>query len=203
MTRILKGNPWIICNCWLIIHAWDRKVNPKELDFSKVPLWVQLWGLPLHCKSIMIGEQIGSQIGQVLDTSLYEYPDNAKIVKVKFLHDLSSPIKVGLYIGNDEDGINLVDFRYETLPMFCFRCGLVYHNEDICSSVPSPSYTGGSGHTNPSGAWLRSRIYDRRILDKKEKVFSSNPMKSVSGAQFSPIPKGLLENMAKLNMNKQ
>lgn len=93
LTRILKGNPWIIRNCWLVLHSWDRKINPSELDFSKIPLWVQMWGLPLHCRSICMGNQIGSQIGQVLDVGLYDYPDSARIVKAKILFDINSPYK--------------------------------------------------------------------------------------------------------------
>ncbi len=39
-------------------------------------------------------------------------------------------------------------------------------------------------------------------MDRKEKIFSSNPLKSVSGGLFSPIPKGLMAKMANLNMNQ-
>ncbi|RHN49205.1 hypothetical protein MtrunA17_Chr7g0272021 [Medicago truncatula] len=40
------------------------------------------------------------------------------------------------------------------------------------------------------------------MIEKKDKIFSSNPLKSVSGSQFSPIPKSLLNKMAKINMNQ-
>jgi hypothetical protein len=202
LNRIIKGSPWIIRNCWLVLHAWDRKINPNELEFTKVPLWVQIWGLPLHCKSIIMGEQIGSQIGQVLDVGTYEYPENAKIVKTKILFDISHPIRAGLYIGSEVDGINWVDFRYENLPMFCFKCGLVGHNEENCISLSPQVYQAEEGSTNPRGAWLRSRIYGRRTLEKKDKVFSSNPLKSLSGKQFSPVPKGQLGKFANLSVNQ-
>jgi hypothetical protein len=45
-------------------------------------------------------------------------------------------------------------------------------------------------------------VYGRRILEKKEKNFSSNPLKSLSGGQFSPIPKGLMNKMARLSVNQ-
>lgn len=48
VQRILKGNPWIIRNCWLILHGWDRNMDVSRLDFSSVPLWIQFRGLPLH-----------------------------------------------------------------------------------------------------------------------------------------------------------
>lgn len=112
------------------------------------------------------------------------------------------PIRAGLYIGNDMDGINWIDLRYENLPMFCFQCGLLGHNEDNCTSSHSPNQSTNEGYTNPRGAWLRSRIYCKRILDKKYKVINSNPLKSNSGGQFSPVPKGLLAKFAHLNMKQ-
>lgn len=52
-----------------------------------------------------------------------------------------------MYIGNNNDGISWIDFRYENLPMFCFGCGLVGHNIDNCRNTQLP-FEGG---TNPRG----------------------------------------------------
>lgn len=104
-----------------------------------------------------------------------------------------------MYLGNYNDGISWVDFRYENLPMFCFGCGMVGHNIDHCRNPHLP-FEGG---TNPRGAWLRSRNYGRRIFERPEKTFSSNPLKSLSGGPFSPIPKGLLAQMEAMKISRQ
>jgi len=65
---------------------------------------------------------MGAQIGTVQDVGINVFPENAKIVKVK------KPIRAVMFIGNDEDGINWVDFRFENFPMFCFGYGLFGHN---------------------------------------------------------------------------
>jgi hypothetical protein len=57
-----------------------------------------------------MGEEIGAKIGEVMDVGLYDYPDNARILKAKVLVDIATPIRAGMYIGNDVDGVNWVDF---------------------------------------------------------------------------------------------
>lgn len=199
ITRILKGEPWIIRNVWLKLHLWNRSTNIQELDFKHVPLWIQFWGLPLHCKTTAMGFQLGTQVGKVEESAVYEYPDNAKIIKIKVQFDISTPIRAGMYIGHEEDGINWVDFRFENLPLFCFKCGLIGHAEDNCE-VYSEEIPEGS--INPRGPWLRSKVYGKRINDKRDQRFHSNPLKSVSGSNFSPIPKAMTEMMANLQIRK-
>lgn len=199
INRILKGEPWIIRNVWLKLYLWNRNTNIQELDFTHAPLWIQVWGLPLHCKTIAMGHQIGAQIGKLEEAAIYEYPNNAKIIKVKVQYNISNPILAGMYIDNENDEINWVDFRYENLPLFCFKCGLIGHSNDNCEEISTKLST---RTVNTRGPWLRSNVYGRRIHEKKENKFHSNPMKSVNAKQYSPIPKVMLEMMENLKNKK-
>jgi len=199
ISRVLKGEPWIIKNVWLKLYLWNISTIIQDLDFQHAPLWIQVWGLPLHCKTVAMGMQLGSQIGKVEEAAVYDHLDNAKIIKIKMQFDITKPVRASMYIGNDQDGINWVDFRYENLLLFCFKCGIIGHSLENCednnSGLPE-------GIVNPRGPWLRSTVYGKRIHEKKDKKFHSNPMKSVSGSQFSPIPKAMLEQMANLKIRK-
>jgi hypothetical protein len=199
INRILKGEPWIIRNVWLKMHLWNMNTNIQELDFMHAPLWIQVWGLPLHCKTVAMGYQLGAQIGQVEESAIYEYPNNAKIIKVKVEFNITNPILAGMYIGNINDDMNWVDFRYENLPLFCFQCGLIGHSFDNCED---DSKKLPEGAVNPRGPWLRSNIYGKRVHEKKEHQFHSNPMKSVSGKMYSPIPKAMMDMMADLRIRR-
>ncbi|KAL3500263.1 hypothetical protein ACH5RR_039356 [Cinchona calisaya] len=45
-----------------------------------------------------------------------------------------------------------VDFKYEKCPYFCYRCGIIGHNEKDCNTI------GGKGdyQGNQFGAWLKA-----------------------------------------------
>jgi len=146
-----------------------------------------------------MGFQLGAQLGKVEESAIYEYPNNAKIIKIKVQFDIYSPIRADMHIGHEDDGINWVDFRFENLPLFCFKCGLIGHAENNCA-VDSAEFPEGT--VNPRGPWLRSNVYGKRVNEKRDQRFHINPMKSVSGSKFSPIPKAMLEMMASLKIKK-
>jgi hypothetical protein len=199
IQKALRGNPWLIRNCWFMVHLWDRKINPSNIDFRHVPAWIQIWGLPIHCKTVTMGKHLGSQLGKVEDSTLYDYPQKARIVKIKVSINIEEPIRHGMFIGNTRDGINWVDFRYENLPMFCFNCGLIGHVQDNCAN---PVLDLPEGGVNPRGPWLRSSIFGKRVHENRDNRFHSNPLQSASGGQFSPIPKAMIEMMAKMKLEE-
>jgi hypothetical protein len=147
--RILQGNPWIFRNSWLIVKPWDRETDPKTLDFNHVPIWIQLWGLPQHCKTKAMGESLGSLMGTVESSEFYEYPGKKIIIKIKVHIDVHQPIPSGIYVGNPRDGSCWIDYRYEKLPLACFRCGLVGHDDKLCKKPPMEL-----GTLAPLGPWI-------------------------------------------------
>ncbi|MCI04014.1 DUF4283 domain protein, partial [Trifolium medium] len=102
--RILQGNPWIFRNAWLIVKPWDRQVDYHTIDFEHVPVWIQLWGLPQHCKTKQMGESIRALMCNVEASEFYEYPGKQVIIKIKVAINVNNPIMSGIHVGNPTDG---------------------------------------------------------------------------------------------------
>lgn len=89
-------------------------------------------GITLTLQNYSYGYATRAKLGKVEETAIYDYPNSTKIIKIKVQYDLASPVKAGMYIENENDGINWVDFRYENIPLFCFKYGLIGHSEGNC-----------------------------------------------------------------------
>jgi len=180
---ILQGNPGIFRNVWLLLQPWDKVSDPSFYNFDQVPIWIQLWGLPIHCKTKAMGRSIGNILGTVSESELYEYTGKNVIVKIKVDLNVNNPIIPGIHIGNTIDGTSWIDFYYENLPQMCFNFGLE--------------------ENSPFGPWIRSNIYGRRLIDPKERKHFSNPSISKQFGQNSlPAPDELLKQLADLRIQE-
>jgi hypothetical protein len=197
--RILLGNPWVFRNSWLILKPWDRQMDPKCIDFNHAPVWVQMWGLPAHCKTKEMGESLGSMMGTVETAELYEYPGKKMIVKVKVAINVYQPIQTGILIGNHRDGTHWIDYRYENLPQVCFNCGILGHEEKMCSNEALSI----EGHAR-LGPWIRSNQYGRRMRAEQDRQFHSNPSQGKNYGHYSPtIPASMLAQMAAMKLQEE
>ncbi|GAU41426.1 hypothetical protein TSUD_26060 [Trifolium subterraneum] len=175
--RILQGNPWIFRNAWLVVKPWDREVDFHTIDFDHVPIWVQLWGLPPHCKTKQMGGSIGALMGKVAINT-------------------KNPILSGIHIGNPTDGTKWIDYSYEKLPQMCFKCGMIGHADNLCRNKALHLAT-----LAPLGPWIRSTQYGRRKMDEREKKYFSNPSQAKNFGQYSPpVSADLLEKLAAMRV---
>lgn len=43
----LKKGPWFVFGRLLILRTWDLNKTFENFDFSAIPIWVRIYGLPL------------------------------------------------------------------------------------------------------------------------------------------------------------
>ncbi|KAJ1395095.1 Zinc knuckle CX2CX4HX4C [Sesbania bispinosa] len=163
VDRVIKGSPWLFRNSWLILEKWQRGLDPMEISFKRVPIWIQLWGLPLHCRSKKMGIKIGECMGPVNDANLYEIQGRGSFVKVHVHLDIDKPLLHGVNVGSKKDGVFWVDFQYERLPQFCYSCGLIGHDESTCEAKE-----GAIDEERKFGPWLKASHFGRRILTEQD-----------------------------------
>lgn len=83
MEWVEKNGPWNFDNnlllCW-----WRKDLSAANISLSQSPFWVQVWGLPFKLMTEEIGRDIGSKIGNYVETDKRSWQaDQAKFMKVR------------------------------------------------------------------------------------------------------------------------
>ncbi|MED6225950.1 hypothetical protein PIB30_098567, partial [Stylosanthes scabra] len=69
-------------------RGWEESLEIKETTFINVPMWIQLWGVPEHCKTKTLAIKVGGALGRVLDANLFQFRSgDERILKVKIQLD--------------------------------------------------------------------------------------------------------------------
>ena len=96
--------------------------------------------------------EIGNRLGCFIevDKRSWQY-DQAKFMRVKVDLPIDKPLRRGGHITNTEGERTWVTFKYERLPIFCFVCGVMRHDNKHCllkidKQNATPSY----------GDWIRT-----------------------------------------------
>ena len=126
-----------------------------------------------------IGRDIGGKIGRVLEVDKRAIQaDQAKFLRIRVEVQIDNPLRRGGYVKNDEGGRFWVDFRYERLPTFCYRCGILGHDEKHCQASSLEQLSG-----RQYGEWLKAGGV-MKVGGEKEKLKEQSVAEKVCSASM-------------------
>jgi len=123
--KVMAGRPWSYDQTLLILNDFDG-------NFSVSPIWLQILNMPLGCMNREVGFQIGSTMGKVEEVAMVE--DNVgwgHYLRIRVAINLFQLLECGrtLFLTGNSCWVL---FKYEKLPVFCFRCGRIIHSPKGC-----------------------------------------------------------------------
>ena len=95
----------------------------------------------------------GNRLGNYIKTDKRSWlSEQAKFMRVHADLPIEKPLHRGCHVVNPDGEKYWVTFKYERLPNFCFRCGILRHDEKHCPGFPhnsdSPKQYGDWLHAN-------------------------------------------------------
>ena len=87
-----------------------------------------------------------------------------KFLRVRVKLDIRNPIRWGMKITWESGDTLWIDFKYERLPKFCFRCGKLGHVQKECKETVDHE-------SDQYGAWLRTTP----LMWKSKAIHNSSP----------------------------
>ncbi|XP_031112051.1 uncharacterized protein LOC116016023 [Ipomoea triloba] len=153
-TRILTEGPWTFEQCLLIMQRLQPGVEPEDMVLQHAEFWIQIHSLPVGFRSEVIVAAIGSFLGNLVQTDERNFDGSMCIFyRVRVAIDVAKPLKKQMKLKKDNGSWAFIDFRYERLPTFCFRCGLIGHGDRFCPKI-AQGYDPKA--KKPYGAWMRA-----------------------------------------------
>ncbi|KAK9275171.1 hypothetical protein L1049_022432 [Liquidambar formosana] len=164
-SRALNTGPWSISGYHLVVKEWLPHLVLDEIDLTVSSFWVQAHGLPPDRMSIDNVYKIGALIGKVL---MVDKPASGsllwrKFVRFKVEFNVWDPLKTGFVLKRIARPDVWIQFKYERLSDFCYRCGRLSHVSKACILVsPVGCELDGSVCQGPLafGPWLRAEYSD-------------------------------------------
>lgn len=132
--RILNQVPWAVIKQNFSVQRWPPELALEEIQMELVLFWVQIRGVPLSLSTELNVRRLAKEFGEFL-----ELEDPAKamgFLRVKVMVDTRKPLLPGCWLPRADNRDTWIEFRYERLQDFCYRCGRIGHACNECSFPP-------------------------------------------------------------------
>lgn len=97
--RVEQGKPWLLDNHIFVLEHFDGLTLPKDMRFDKASLWLHLLQLPLMGMNRIVGERVGSSLGEVEKVKVEEDDISwEKKLRVRVKLELKKPLARGMKI---------------------------------------------------------------------------------------------------------
>ncbi|KAF4368490.1 hypothetical protein F8388_018614 [Cannabis sativa] len=195
---VLGNGPWNLCCGYLLVAALPEDEKWESADLTNLDIWVKAMGVPLPYMAEACIHQMAGRMGKLIQAN--KVRRNGVILN-DFLRfqvrlKLAVPLLVGVSLPDYGDKKVWSYFKYEKLPIFCFKCGVIGH-VDVDCSAKKWVVTVQDGRSIPLfGSWLRDgsrlangfalleveSIHDRSRLENDDPALKGMPLSASNEA---------------------
>ena len=96
VSWVMNNGPWNFDNWILVLRRWERGMMAWSVNFTGLPIWVQVWGLPCNLINDEAGLEVGKSLGHVIEVDYKALTTNqARFLRVRVVLSLDKPIRRG------------------------------------------------------------------------------------------------------------
>ena len=125
---VLNKSPSSFDKKLILMKRFLDDSSPTNVTFSHSPFWICIFSIPIKSMNKVIGTRIGNEMGELI---MVDAPKSglawSPFLQVRVNIDITKPLMRGKMIQIDDLEASWVAFKYEWLPIFCYRCGILGH----------------------------------------------------------------------------
>ncbi|XP_023918052.1 uncharacterized protein LOC136066625 [Quercus suber] len=133
MNDILDRSPWSFDKRLVMLKRFTNDVSPENVTFQQSPFWIRVFNIPIKSMNAIVGNYIANEIGVPL---LVDAPKSGlawgPFLRIRVDIDITKPLMRGKMVQVEGMEKGWVHFKYERLPIYYYRCGILGHQEREC-----------------------------------------------------------------------
>ncbi|KAK7832799.1 uncharacterized protein CFP56_026224 [Quercus suber] len=162
--RILELGPCYFEGCPIILKMWHQNLSVKDMDFSSIPIWMQVHNLPIEYMSKENAKELGALVGEVIEV---DFTGNRGICMSKFIRvrvelKVDNPLWSGFFLDRQPQSDLWIHFKYERIADICYKCGRLGHLKARCSWVDHSGKQLNPKEPFGFGPWMKAENMSRR-----------------------------------------
>ncbi|KAM0824115.1 hypothetical protein ACQ4PT_070420 [Festuca glaucescens] len=131
--KVVHQGPWTFRGWALLIEDYDGKVDPEKITFSGLHIWAQIHGIPELYRRPVVIDDLARRVGKVKEVQMSpKLFFEGNYVRLCVMIDVRKPLMRFVSLAVEDEGRKRLAVKYEKIPFFCKRCGLLGHNHEEC-----------------------------------------------------------------------
>ncbi|KAI8025479.1 Uncharacterized protein LOK49_LG02G03808 [Camellia lanceoleosa] len=134
-AMVYSGGPWVIMDYYLTVRKWEPDFKASEAFETTTTVWVWFPELPIEYFQEKVFYTIAKQLGKPMMIDLTTtMATRGRFARVCIKVDLRKPFCPKFVLGKKSYNI-----EYESIHSFCFHCGKVDHQKELCRFKAEPN----------------------------------------------------------------
>lgn len=131
---VIENGPWSVDNSLLVVDRLLPNMALHSMRVVAIPVWVQLWGLPLDYHIPNVARDLGNVIGMTMHSDVGEvlYSSQLNFLQVKVQIEPRLPLVQNIRIRLDNEIVCTVECKFERVFRSCSSCHQIGHQVSVC-----------------------------------------------------------------------
>jgi hypothetical protein len=130
--KVVHQGPWTFRGWGILIEDYDGLSDPADFVFDGMHVWAQIHGIPELYRKFEVVDDLARRVGQVKEVQMSPklfFEGNYVRLRVRININKALARFVSLTL---PEGKKRLPIKYEKIPFFCKRCGLIGHDHEEC-----------------------------------------------------------------------
>ena len=170
LQEIIDKSPWSFDKRLILMKRFFGDISPAKVTFTHSLFWIRIFNIPIKSMNTDVGARIANEMGEL---TMVDAPKSGlawgPFLRIRVRIDITKPLMRGKMIQIENLDADWAVFKYERLPIFCYCCGLLGHQDRECPqylrNLRSPNILEGQQRSFPW--WMGSEIQLIRRLHQE------------------------------------